>query len=52
MTTTIIYRPYKGGIQKLQPLTPDDFIMICNEVPNLIDRVFVTDRGRFYLIVN
>jgi hypothetical protein len=52
MTTTTIYRPYKGGIQKLQPLTPDDFIMLCNEVTSLIDRVFVTDRGRYYLILN
>jgi hypothetical protein len=49
---TTIYRHHNGGIQKLQPLTPDDFIMLCNEVPNLIDRVFVTPRGRYYLILN
>jgi len=52
MITTTIYRPYKGGIQKLQPLTPDDFIILCNKVPSLIDRVFVTERGRYYLILN
>jgi hypothetical protein len=52
MTTTTIYRPYKGGVQKLQPLTPDDFIMLCNEVPRLLERVIVTPRGRYYLILN
>jgi hypothetical protein len=50
--TTTIYRHHQGAIQKLQPLSEIDFIMLCNEVPSLIDRVFVTERGRYYLILN
>jgi hypothetical protein len=52
MSNTKIYRHYQGGIQKLQPLTSDDFILMCEVTPRLIDRVIVTERGRFYLILN
>ena len=52
MSNTIIYRQHKGAIQKLHPLTSDDFILMCECTPNLLDRVIVTPRGRYYLIIN
>lgn len=49
---TTIYRHYQGAIQKLQPLTEEDFIYLCEVIPALLNKIFVTPRGRYYLILN
>ena len=49
---TTIYRTVKGKVQKLTPITSEQYIALLECFTNELDRVIVTGQGRYFLILN
>jgi hypothetical protein len=50
--TTTIYRTVEGKVQKLTPITSQQYIAIIESFTNELHRVIVSSQGRYFLILN
>lgn len=49
---TKIYRTVNGQVQKLTPITPQQYIAIIESFTNELHRVIVSSQGRYFLILS